>query len=293
MSNKSKAVVAVCIIAGILGLIIFDLAMTPGKKTTAAATEPEAKDIIKIGTSEPTPDPAVATNPPPAPAPEPSPIVMPPAPSTEEYEVRQGDNIWKIAKEKLGDGGQWRKIADINPNVNPENLPVGKKILLPAKAPAPESPNKGAKEIASTENSEIYTVLSGDTLGTISTKFFKTVKYAKAIYEANKELIPSPDRLKVGMQIVIPKIKDAAAAQPAPVAEPTPAPVVLPAPEPKKAAGPRTYKVQSGDSLWKIASKYDAKHVHDMMEKIVHANNDKLESTHTPVKVGWELVIPD
>jgi nucleoid-associated protein YgaU len=304
MSNKSKAVVAVCIVAGILGLIIFDLALSPGKNKTANVTpaatpEDNGTPIIKIG-GDAQIDPPIAAKP----AEEPQTAskgnsevkespAAPAAPAAEEYEVKAGDNIWTIAKKKYGDGSEWHRIAEANPNVNMNSLPVGKKIVIPAKpaaTPAVEA-KKGSKEIAGAENSEVYTVQAGDTLSTISSHFFQTVKYAKAIFEANKELIRSPDRLKPGIQIVIPKVKDVSTAA-APKAETPPAPAD-PAPEKAAATGKRTYKVQPGDSLWKIAAKYDAKHVHDMIEKIVHANSDKLESLDTPVKVGWDLVIPE
>jgi LysM repeat protein len=54
----------------------------------------------------------------------------------------------------------------------------------------------------------------------------------------------------------------------------------------------RKHKVQTGDSLWKIAAKYDTLKPKQMMDKIIKANRDKLQSTDTPLKLGWELVIP-
>lgn len=300
MSNKSKAVIAVCIVAGILGLVIFDLATGPGKTKAAAPDAPE--QIVKLTNDPAAPAPAPAPVPaatpepaspnqvekgagsveePPA-APAPQPVAAP-----EEYVVQPGDSVWTIAKAKLGDGKEWKKIVDANPGMNPDKLSAGKKIVIPSKA-KPSTAIKGPKEIVGSENSQVYTVQPNDSLSSISTKFFKTVKYAKAIFDANKELIRSPDNLKAGLQILIPQVKDVPAA-PATQADPTPEPAPAPAPT---ASDKRVYKVQSNDSLWKIASKYDARHVTDMIEKIVHANSDKLESEATPLKVGWELVIP-
>lgn len=51
-----------------------------------------------------------------------------------------------------------------------------------------------------------YTVQSGDSLGAISIKFFGSVAYYEEIFEANKALLSSPDRIRVGQRLVIPRI---------------------------------------------------------------------------------------
>jgi nucleoid-associated protein YgaU len=90
-----------------------------------------------------TPSEPVETLPPVKPAPAPEPIVTPapqvapapvaPAPSAAPvtYTVKQGDNLWQIAKAHYGDGQKWKQIVDANPGLNPDKLPVGKKIVLP------------------------------------------------------------------------------------------------------------------------------------------------------------------
>jgi nucleoid-associated protein YgaU len=298
MSSKSKAVVAVCIVAGILGLIIFDLAMAPGKpKTTTATNQAPATDtgeqVIKLlgGDSAPTP----ATPAPQTPAPvdtvqkgaaetqDPIPAV---APTNEEYEIKPGDSFWSIAKKKYGDGAHFELIVKANPTIDKDRpLPVGKKIVLPPK-PMPTS-MKGANEISS--NSKVHTVEVGESLYTISQRYYKTAKYAKAIFEANKELIKAPDRLKAGLQIIIPNITPT----PAPAAQAPETATETPAPPASEVPSKRVHKVVPGDSLWKIAAKYEPKRVNEMIEKIVQANRDKLESEDTMLKTGWELVIPE
>lgn len=51
-----------------------------------------------------------------------------------------------------------------------------------------------------------YTVQPGDSLGTISIKFYGSIGYYESIFEANKGLLSSPDRIRVGQRLVIPQI---------------------------------------------------------------------------------------
>ncbi|MEN6387209.1 MAG: LysM peptidoglycan-binding domain-containing protein [Phycisphaerales bacterium] len=50
-----------------------------------------------------------------------------------EYVVKENDTLWKIAARNLGDGNRFNEIAQLNKNINPDNLVVGMKIKLPAK----------------------------------------------------------------------------------------------------------------------------------------------------------------
>jgi 5'-nucleotidase len=68
-------------------------------------------------------------------APEPKQAQQPAPKETKlrEYVVRENDTLWKIAARTLGDGNRFKEIADLNRNINPDNLVVGTKIKLPAK----------------------------------------------------------------------------------------------------------------------------------------------------------------
>ena len=48
------------------------------------------------------------------------------------YIVQSGDMLSTIAQRELGSAKHWRKIADLNPKVNPDRLYVGAKLRLPA-----------------------------------------------------------------------------------------------------------------------------------------------------------------
>ena len=56
------------------------------------------------------------------------------------------------------------------------------------------------------ESHRFYTVLPGDSLGAISVKFYGDVTFFTRIYDANRAILASPDRLNVGQRLVIPAI---------------------------------------------------------------------------------------
>jgi len=66
---------------------------------------------------------------------------------------------------------------------------------LKAPPPAPEEPK---------ERVEIYEIVSGDTLGGIAKKFYGNASKYTRIHEANKELIPDPNKIYPGQKIRIP-----------------------------------------------------------------------------------------
>ncbi|MDD5348386.1 MAG: LysM peptidoglycan-binding domain-containing protein [Candidatus Omnitrophica bacterium] len=55
-----------------------------------------------------------------------------------------------------------------------------------------------------------YTVLTNDTLQKISKKFYGTAKKWKTIFDANKEKLKSPDRIRPGQVLQVPLEADAA-----------------------------------------------------------------------------------
>ncbi|MBB4143917.1 5'-nucleotidase C-terminal domain-containing protein [Rhizobium rhizoryzae] len=74
--------------------------------------------------------PAAAKPAPAAPAAAPV-AAAPAAPKT--YKVMKGDSLWKIAESTLGDGEDWKKIADANKIRNPNLIEIGSELQIPAK----------------------------------------------------------------------------------------------------------------------------------------------------------------
>ena len=49
------------------------------------------------------------------------------------YVVREGDSLWKIAAEQLGNGGRYPEISELNADIleDDDNLFVGMRLRLP------------------------------------------------------------------------------------------------------------------------------------------------------------------
>jgi nucleoid-associated protein YgaU len=57
-----------------------------------------------------------------------------------------------------------------------------------------------------TETYQFYTVGGGDSLGAIAVKFYGDVRHYGLIFEANRDLLSSPDQIQVGQRLVIPEL---------------------------------------------------------------------------------------
>ena len=57
-----------------------------------------------------------------------------------------------------------------------------------------------------TEQYRFYTVSPGDSLGAIAVKFYGSLEYYPLIFDANRQILASPDMLKPGQRLVIPDL---------------------------------------------------------------------------------------
>jgi len=76
------------------------------------------------------------------------------------------------------------------------------------KRATPMSPAPTMEEAVTEEGAggfEEYTIQEGDTLQKISKKFYDTYRKWEKIYEANKDTLKNPNKIKPGTVIVIPK----------------------------------------------------------------------------------------
>ncbi|MCZ6674354.1 MAG: tetratricopeptide repeat protein [Verrucomicrobia bacterium] len=70
--------------------------------------------------------------------------------------------------------------------------------------PLPRSNLLGAPDPAFPESISVYTVVAGDNLVKISRKVYGTPSRYQAIFEANRDVMPNMNTLKVGMKLKIP-----------------------------------------------------------------------------------------
>ena len=55
------------------------------------------------------------------------------APAGKQYVVKEGDSLWQIAANQLGDGSRYKEIAKLNALADENSLPIGTQLKLPAR----------------------------------------------------------------------------------------------------------------------------------------------------------------
>lgn len=123
---------------------------------------------------------------------------------------------------------------------------------------------------------QIYTVVSGDSLWKIAAKFYGDGSYWTRIFLDNQNIISNPNRIFVGMQLLINPIQ------------------MVTATAGTAASGTQisggNYTVVSGDSLWKIAQR--AYGTGREWRKIYEANRSTISAPEM-IHVGQILMIPE
>lgn len=86
-----------------------------------------------------------------------------------------------------------------------ENLSLRKQLEGRAPAAAEKSPGRHSETEKKKPGVRTYVVEEGDTLASISRKFYKTSSRWREILDANKKKIDDPENLKPGQRLSIPK----------------------------------------------------------------------------------------
>jgi nucleoid-associated protein YgaU len=153
----------------------------------APATQPAPEANFPVSTIDP---PAIA-----APAPQ------------RVHVIESGENLWTIAQAVYGNGSLYTKIIAANPGLDPKNLKVGKKLIIPdVSGSEKSSATPAAATDAPLDPTKQYRIASGDTLEKISRKLYGGPNMQDNIYQLNKSLIgDDPDKLKVGWVLKLPQ----------------------------------------------------------------------------------------
>lgn len=122
-----------------------------------------------------------------------------PAPSTENYTVKRGDSLWRIAEERLGDGTRYVELVELNSavlNGHPDFLQPGTVLRVP---------------IADTAVDGQYVVQPGDTLSEIAEDELGDASAYPEIFEASRDTVQTngkhlrdPDLILPGWKLTLP-----------------------------------------------------------------------------------------
>jgi nucleoid-associated protein YgaU len=154
---------------------------------------------------------------PPPPAPAPAARTPDAAPAPKKYRIQPHDTLSSIAAENLGNRAKWRAIYEANKGViaNPDRLPVGKEILIPAAqapgggaephaaAPAAGPEPRAAAPVAASVR-KTHVVKHGETLSIVAEQELGSRAKWRVIYEANRDKLSDPDAVREGQELTIP-----------------------------------------------------------------------------------------
>lgn len=144
--------------------------------------------------------------------PEPGPGLRVEEPGFIEHVVRSGDTFQTIAARYLGSELLSGAVARANPLKDPRRLLAGDVVRVPvdpdniqgrvvrddgtpAEPPPPETPPVVE-----------YQVKAGDSLSRIAQSYYGSVRHADFIFRANRDVLSSPDRLRVGQTLRLPPL---------------------------------------------------------------------------------------
>jgi LysM repeat protein len=198
-------------------------------------------DATPASTDLPAPAPGVDTA---APT---RPVAQPAIHPTQDYTVKRGDSLWKIAKELLGDGTRYVELAALNREIlhgTPDFLLPGTVLQIPAGKPA-------------TTNSGPYVVEPGDTLSEIAETelgnadaYPEIAEASRATVQPDGDRLTDPELIRPGWRLTIPGADHAVAGVgPQPRGDPhrAPQPAVPPEVAPEAPSG-TTSDVETPDA---------------------------------------------
>ncbi|GAC1378614.1 MAG: hypothetical protein NVSMB48_00400 [Marmoricola sp.] len=130
-----------------------------------------------------------------------------PARMAEEVVIQPGDSLWKLAETHLGDGAQWRQIADLNHGrelgrgviattaILQNGLQPGWRLLVPART---------EMAVSSAFHTE-HVVEQGETLSEIAQQATGRAANWPRLYDANRAVVgDNPNLIYPGEELVLP-----------------------------------------------------------------------------------------
>ncbi len=115
------------------------------------------------------------------------------------YTWKAGDSFTALSDRYYGSRLETGRLRAANEGRDEATLAAGDKIFVPV------LPAQAAPQAAGQWSGGTYVVESGDILGRISHKVYGSAARWRRIYDANRDVLSSPDDLKVGMRLRIPE----------------------------------------------------------------------------------------
>ena len=97
----------------------------------------------------------------------------------------------------------WDAIKRVNPSANDVTADFAVDTSMQVQRPA-QQPQRETEQEQPRSNVRLYTVKSGDTLSKISKQFYGSPSDYMKIFDANRDLLADPDKIKVGQELKIP-----------------------------------------------------------------------------------------
>ncbi|MCH2145287.1 MAG: LysM peptidoglycan-binding domain-containing protein [Phycisphaerales bacterium] len=124
-------------------------------------------------------------------------------PSQRTHIVRKGDSLSSISQKFYGTSAHWKRIQRANDLANPSQMGVGIRLIIPDL-----TDGGGNQTRVATQNTRPRTTIvrDGENLSDIAKRELGNQNLWAVIWNANKDSLPDPDVLRVGMTLRIPVV---------------------------------------------------------------------------------------
>lgn len=212
------------------------------------------------------------------------------------YIIKDGESFWTITKKLYGAGKYYAAVVKANPDVNPGRVRAGQVIAVPViegvqlrdelLATAEELEPRSRRPRVYLARDVRHVIRSGETLGDIAQKYYKSAIKWPHILVANPDL--DPKRLRARKEITVPALTEAPGAPRLPD-EPRPRSRRRSKPPKVYLAEDAACVVKAGDTLEEIARKY-----YGVCHKWRHITNDPRNAgvNANRLRPGDKIVIP-
>jgi nucleoid-associated protein YgaU len=131
-------------------------------------------------------------------------------PSPRHHHVRSDESLSQIAVHYYGTSSLTLALAKANGISNPDHVPAGMSLRIPDRAELTgggtgTTSSAGGSTTSGGSGHASYKVRSGDTLSKIARDLLGSAKRWNAIYEVNRDVLDSPDAVREGIVLRIPR----------------------------------------------------------------------------------------